>query len=81
MLDPACGSGNFLYDAYRSIFPATRKPDRGGAPLGRGLLSARTPAAPTPGHYGGLDAWLDGRSLHDAVAKIGYRHDSCRNTL
>ena len=42
--------------------------------------SARTHAAPTPARCGGLDAWLDGRELHDVTlaAYLAELHDAGR---
>jgi type II restriction/modification system DNA methylase subunit YeeA len=72
ILDPACGSGNFLYVALRQLLDLWKEISVLGGKLGLSLMSPISSTAPSPTQLHGIEINLYAHQLAQATIWIGY---------
>jgi type II restriction/modification system DNA methylase subunit YeeA len=72
VLDPACGSGNFLYVALRQLLDLWKQVSLLGAELGLSMLTPMQGSAPHPAQLHGIEINPYAHELAQATIWIGY---------
>jgi len=72
VLDPACGSGNFLYVALRELLGLWKEVSQVASELGLPLLLPREGFSPHPGQLYGIEVNPYAHELAQATVWIGY---------
>ena len=72
ILDPACGSGNFLYVALRQLLDLWKEISILGSELGLSHMSPISSTAPSPAQLHGIELNLYAHQLAQATIWIGY---------
>jgi type II restriction/modification system DNA methylase subunit YeeA len=72
VLDPACGSGNFLYISLRALLDLWKEVATKGSQLGLPILIPFTDVAPTPEQLHGIELNIYAHQLAQATIWIGY---------